>query len=403
MKKILNFALLLCGFAGATLSVPAQTAVPPPSPAYQPYSDQQLDQLLGPIALYPDPLLALILPASTLPTEIVLADRYVAGGGDPDQIEQQPWDASVQGLAHYPTVLKWLDDNLTWTTEVGNAFLNQQTDVMASIQRLRASAQNLGNLQSTPQQQVSDDGGDIEIVPVDPDEIYVPDYQPDQVFYQSGGPFITFGIGFAIGGWLNCDFDWYHRDLIVWGRDHPRPANWWRESRDQRAIVLASHTTVWRPVNHPGVGSASRGDRGWINNPAIRRPTPVAVHEVRVNDVRPVSQLNHIVGPAIHDVGQVSQLNHIAGPAIHDVGQSSPAPAPEEHFETSRPATSGAFVGIQSSEDTRTFSDRGQQSMETTTRSEPVSHSEPVSRPAPSSGGGGGGGHSSGGSGQQKR
>ena len=170
-------------------------------PVYQPLSDEQLDQLLGPIALYPDPLIAQILPASTLPTQIVLADRYVSGGGDPNQIDQQPWDPSVQALARYPEVLKWMDDNLNWTTEVGQAFLNQPQDVMDSIQRLRQSAYNLGNLQSTPQQQVVNDGGYIEIVPADPQVIYVPVYQPDQVYYQTGygPPFITFGIGFAIG------------------------------------------------------------------------------------------------------------------------------------------------------------------------------------------------------------
>src|ERR1035441_10423431 len=84
----------------------------------------QLDQLLGPIALYPDPLIAEILPASTLPTQIVLADRYITGGGDPNQIGQQPWDASVQAVARYPSVLKWMDDNLNLTTELGQAFLN---------------------------------------------------------------------------------------------------------------------------------------------------------------------------------------------------------------------------------------------------------------------------------------
>ena len=109
-------------------------------PAYQPLSGEQLDQLLGPIALYPDPLIAQILPASTLPTQIVMADRYISGGGDPNQIDQQPWDASVQALARYPNVLKWMDDNLNWTTELGQAFLNQQQDVMDSIQRLRQSA-----------------------------------------------------------------------------------------------------------------------------------------------------------------------------------------------------------------------------------------------------------------------
>ena len=106
---------------------------------------------------------------------------------------------------------------------------------MDSIQRLRQSAYNLSNLQSTPQQQVVDDGGYIEIVPVDPQVIYVPVYQPDQVYYQTAmAAFITFGVGFAIGAWLDCDFDWGHHHIIVWNRDHPRPPNWWHEPPRQR-------------------------------------------------------------------------------------------------------------------------------------------------------------------------
>src|SRR5215469_12945992 len=130
MKSLLNIALLLVALGGVALSTQAQMGVPPPVPAYQPLSDQQLDQLLGPIALYPDPLIAQILPASTLPYQIVLADRYVSGGGDPNMIDQQPWDPSVQALARYPSVLQWMDQNLEWTTELGQAFLNQQQDVM---------------------------------------------------------------------------------------------------------------------------------------------------------------------------------------------------------------------------------------------------------------------------------
>ena len=144
----------------------------------------ELDQMLGPIALYPDPLIAQMLPAATLPTEIVMADRYVSGGGDPNLIDQQPWDPSVQALARYPTVLKWMDDNLAWTTALGQAFLYQQQDVMDSIQRLRAQAQALGNLQSTPQENVITDDGTIEILPANPEVIYVPVYQPDVVYFQ---------------------------------------------------------------------------------------------------------------------------------------------------------------------------------------------------------------------------
>src|ERR1019366_6145048 len=140
MKLFLKIAILLCVFTGTGMSLRAQMAVPPPMATYQLISEAQLDQLLGPIALYPDPLIAQILPASTFPTEIVMAGRYVSGGGDPNQIDQQPWDPSVQGLARYPNVLQWMDQNLDWTTELGQAFLNQQQDVMDSIQRLRQSA-----------------------------------------------------------------------------------------------------------------------------------------------------------------------------------------------------------------------------------------------------------------------
>jgi hypothetical protein len=348
---------------------------------YQPLAAAQLDQLLGPIALYPDPLIAQILPASTLPTQIVLADRYVTGGGDPSQIGQQPWDPSVQALARYPTVLKWMDDNLNWTTDLGQAFINQQPDVMVSIQRLRTSASNVGNLQSTPQQQVITDGGNIEIVPADPQVIYVPVYQPDQVYYQTdyGPPFITFGIGFPIGLWLNCDFDWGHHNIIFWGNGYSRPSNWWHESSRQRDM---GHAGVWHANNHPGAVAVNRGDRGYgvpYNRPAVvttgrsvsdsaaarRTPAPAARTEA----------------PATRSAMPVAR----------------PTAAPVQHSQpVSRPESSGAFIGIQSSHDTRTYSNRGQQSMQTATHSEPVSHS------APSFGGGssgGGGGHGGGGGG----
>jgi hypothetical protein len=381
MKKIFNLAVLLCGLAA--LPVQAQLAVPPPTPVYQPLSYQQLDQLLGPIALYPDPLIAQILPASTLPTQIVLADRYVTGGGDPNQIDQQPWDASVQALARYPNVLKWMDDNLNWTTELGQAFLNQQQDVMDSIQRLRASASNLGNLQSTPQEQVVNDGGYIEILPTEPQVIYVPVYQPDEVYYQSGFG-ITFGIGFPIGIWLNCDFDWHHHHLIVWPHDHPRPANWWHERPEQRAVLIERQTAVWRPEGQHYPAVVNRGDRGW-NNPVVRSTAPV-VNRPEQHATPPREVPSHDVQP--HNVTTVNTPRAELVPAQH------PAPV-QRSAPVSRPVSNSVFVGIQSSRETKTFSNRGQQSMQTITHSEPV-HSAPVSHPAPSSSGGGGGSHGSG-------
>jgi hypothetical protein len=401
MKTFFNFAVLLCALTVIGWPASAQTPVPPPTPDYQPLSDQQLDQLIGPIALYPDPLMAQILPAATLPTQIVLADRYVTGGGDPSQIEQQPWDASVQAVAHYPNVIKWLDDNLNWTTELGQAFLNQQADVMNSIQRLRASAQNHGNLQTTPQQQVISDGGDIEIVPADPQVIYVPVYDPGVVYYQNpfGAPFITFGIGFGIGGWLNCDFDWGRRHIVVWNHDHPRPPNWWHERGPNRFTGFSGRPIVWHPDHRPTFVGGNRGDRGWNNNPASHRPAPIVTHpnnpprnfpdNFHGNDIHPVNPHDHTIGPAMHD-------NSPGRPVVT---------SPPQHFDTpSRSAeNNNTFIGIQSSHDTRDFSNRGQQSLQTIPRSAPpVEHSAPPAQSTPSfnrGGGGGGGNNNSGGGG----
>ena len=345
--------------------------------ATAPFSADELDQLLGPIALYPDPLLAQLLPAATLPTQIVMADRYLTSGGDPNQIDQQPWDASVQAIAHYPTVLQWMDSNLNWTTDVGQAFLNQQQDVMDSIQRLRTMAYNLGNLQSTPQQQVVDDGGYIEILPAESD-IYVPAYEPSAVYYQTpyGTPFITFGIGCAIGGWLSCDFDWHHRNIIVWTRNHPRPADWWHERPDQRATAIAAHEPViWRASSHPGYAGPGHGDRGWGQQ--YYRPHPVAVSQAPAGrgSVVVTSPIRPNMPGGAHPAA-VSELGHLTpgGPAPH--------------------APNGAFIGVQSASDTRTFSQRGQESMGISHPAAP--HSAP---PEIHSGGGGGGFHGGGGGG----
>ena len=353
MKSFFLLVLLLSVLA----QVPparAQSPVPPTPVTYQPFAPDQMDKLLGPIALYPDPLIAQILPAATLPTQIVMADRYVSGGGDPNGIAQQGWDSSIQALAHYPNVLKWMDDNLTWTTQLGEAFLYQQQEVMDAIQRLRSSAANLGNLQSTPQQQVVDDGGYYNIDPTDPDQIYVPSYEPDQVFYDpyNGTPFINFGVGFVIGGWLDVDFDWRNHDMHRWDHDHPRPPNWWHEPPGRRDW---GNAPVWHPENRPYAVQVNRGDRGY-NIPAQR---PVLA----------------IVG---HSVSDSAMPRREPAPQAR---QSAPA---QQYHEA--PARS-AFTGIQSAPETRASSDRGHQSMGG------GGHTE---APAPShGGGGGGGGHSS--------
>jgi hypothetical protein len=131
--RTIRFLILLSscitGFLQAQAPPPERPQAPAESAPRQ-LSTEELNELLAPIALYPDALLALILPASTVPSDVVLAARYIASNGDPAQIANQPWDDSVKSLVRYPDVLKWMDQNLEWTTAVGEAFLDQPADVM---------------------------------------------------------------------------------------------------------------------------------------------------------------------------------------------------------------------------------------------------------------------------------
>jgi uncharacterized membrane protein YgcG len=187
----------------------------------QPFSPEQLDNLLAPIALYPDPLLAQVLLAATFPDQIDEAARFCRGGADIDDIDIQPWDVSVKAVAHYPTVLYIMADSLDWTTALGQAYINQSADLMASVQRLRQEAYEVGNLVTTPEQDVEVDDGDIEIWPAQPQYCYLPVYDPSVAFFGSGGIFggsiVTFPARFPIGVWLNYDFDWHRRRIYYHG------------------------------------------------------------------------------------------------------------------------------------------------------------------------------------------
>jgi len=167
------------------LPLGAQTVAPPSAPRLSP---DQVDTLVAPIALYPDPLLGQVLAASTYPLELVEAQQWMQQRRDlrgPQLIEaarQQNWDASVQAMVAFPDVLALLTRDVGWTTDLGNAFLVQQADVMASVQRMRARAQSNGALQTTPQQtvtaQVDNGQSAIAIQPANPQVIYVPTYNP---------------------------------------------------------------------------------------------------------------------------------------------------------------------------------------------------------------------------------
>ncbi len=195
-RKVLSIGcvLLMAGMGTATF---AQVPAPAQSQAQgqgqgQTFAPQQLDNLVAPIALYPDPLLGQVLAASTYPVELVEAQQWLQANGNlhgqdlVDAAKQQNWDASVQALVAMPDVLAKLNQDIHWTTDLGNAFLAQPSDVMASVQRMRARAESNGKLQSNQQETVTTQTQNgqqaIEIQPADPQVIYVPTYDPAYVW-----------------------------------------------------------------------------------------------------------------------------------------------------------------------------------------------------------------------------
>jgi hypothetical protein len=204
-------------YAAEPAGQPAPPEAPPPGPA------GAVDMLVAPIALYPDPLIALILPASTVPGDVSAAASYLVQYGDMTRIDSQPWDPSVRGLAHYPTVVAWMAQNMPWTQALGAAFLSSPPEVMDAIQRLRARALAAGTLTSTPQQQVYSEGGLVDIYPAQADVLYVPVYDDSVVYsdgpyYGYGGPFISFGDPYPAGDWLSFSFDWGNHSVWYGGR-----------------------------------------------------------------------------------------------------------------------------------------------------------------------------------------
>lgn len=244
-KTSLAWATCLVFSLVSGLPVQAQTAyAPPPAPVY---TQQQLDQMLAPVALYPDSLLAQVLMASTYPLEVVQAQRFVEarpglqGDGLARAVAPMPWDPSVKALVQFPSVLAMLNDRLDWTQQLGQAFLAQQPSVMDTVQNLRERARIAGTLESSPQQRVVVQDEVIEIEPVNPQVVYVPYYNPTVVYgswwwpsappvvwapppryrppsYEPGfSASISFGVGIGV---MSAVFgearpDWHQRQVLV--------------------------------------------------------------------------------------------------------------------------------------------------------------------------------------------
>jgi Protein of unknown function (DUF3300) len=238
---VLSCSLVVFNTQAESFGAAGQSSDQAPAPPVR-QSAQELQQLVAPIALYPDALVAQILAASTYPTEIVEADRWMQiypglkGEELAKEVDQQPWDPSVKALTQFPSVLENMDKNLSWTSSLGEAYANQQQDVAAAVQALRQQARKAGHLSSNDQERVTTQDNDVVIEPVDPDVVYVPAYDPWLVYgypivaYPGwfpvpgiffAGPEISFGFGFGIGyfggfgwGWHNWGYDWHGRSVM---------------------------------------------------------------------------------------------------------------------------------------------------------------------------------------------
>lgn len=237
------------------------------------WTAEELENLLAPIALYPDPILAQVLVAATYPDQVLAAQAHVKAFGT-DNIDQMPWEISVKAVARYTPVLNLLAEGEDWMTALGQAYASQPVDVMNAVQGLRQMANAQGNLQSTAQQTVVVEREVIRIEPTEPRVIYVPTYDPAVVYYQpvyvthAHPAYWSWGIGYPVGVWLTYDVDWYGHRVYHHGW-HSHGPRWVVVSRPWIVIspwyVSPRHTVV---VVNRGVAY-----RRWDTNRARRYST----------------------------------------------------------------------------------------------------------------------------------
>ncbi len=328
------------------------------------YSAMQLEQLLAPIALYPDQLLGPILMGSTYPLEIVAADRWLQNAANAslqgaqlaEALQQEPWDQSIKALVPFPQVLNLLDTDLDWTEQLGTAFLSQQAEVMDAVQRLRVRAQTAGTLRSSEREDVQTLGQAVEITPADPDIVYVPVYDPLSVygewpssqyppddFIVTGYPFGSFigtPIVSALWGW--SQWDWRHHRLniiarpvatpfatpvVTPGPDRPpaHPAPWRHDPAHHGLAPTAGPTwappSVRSPIPAPGLSSAP----ALPSAPGL--PSVPAVHPFAVGESRLRAEPAFVVRPA-----PVRQ----AAPVYESFGHALPVSSPAQHGASAR-------------------------------------------------------------------
>ena len=290
--------------ASTAPAAPATPAKTPPAeegaaPTDAKFDASHLEQIVAPIALYPDSLLMQILMASTYPLEVVEAARWVeanpkvTGDAIDAAIKKEDWDASVKSLCRLPDVLKKMNENLDWTRDMGDAFLGQQAELLDAVQRMRGKAQKEGHLKDTKEQTVTvQEDKTIIIKETNPEVIYVPSYNPTVVYgtswpppyyyapmyvYPPGAAFFTFSVGFAMGAamWGGCNWGWGHSDVDInvnnynnfnrntninsgntnLGGNAGNKANWQHNPEHRKGVNYKSKDTAQR---YGGSGSGTR-------------------------------------------------------------------------------------------------------------------------------------------------
>ena len=387
MNRILGrcklFVVLVVAVTLAAAQVP-----PPAAPAF---SQAELDQMLAPIALYPDELLSQVLMAATYPLEVVEAARWsrahpglraeqaVAAAAD------QPWDPSVKSLLAFPQILSMMDQKLDWTQRLGNAFLAQEPQVMDTVQQLRQRAYAAGNLQSNERQVVQQQAGSIVIAPVAPQVVYVPYYDPlivyggwwwpayppvywppwpGYVVAPAPGFWWGMGVGISVGFFFGA-FDWPHRHVVVVhappriiyrappGHPLPAPGVWRHDPGHRRNVpyrtepVRREFTQVPRPAAPPRIEYRGR------ETPAPRVQPPAAP---RAQPPAPRAQ------PSAPPRAQPSAPPPRAEPSLRSPGQRAAPAQPQARAPVAQ--SPHAFEGIGAGgARTREYSARGQASI----------------------------------------
>ena len=394
MGAVLCAALLVAPAGGLLLAQqppqpppPSQAQPPEQPPPSQALSPDQLDDLVAPIALYPDPLIGQILVAATYPLELVQAQQWLQRnpgltGADLTQgAQQQNWDPSIQALVVFPDLVKRLNQDITWTTNLGNAFLAQQGDVMDAVQRMRLKAQQAGKLPSTSQQRVTttNEGGQpiIDIEPADPQVIYLPNYDPayfwgPALYYPYPGwfypPFIGgnfFGFGFGIGMGPYFGMGWGG-----WG-------GWgWRPGWGNRSMYV-NNSFIHRNGFNVGRGGSLSGRSTWSHDASHRGGVPYA-NRALANRYGGTARQN-LQSRASAGVAQSrGTMSQSRGTTSQSRGAASPSGAQRMGNRQIAPSSSNgnrsAFGGVRDGAAARSHSDHGYSSLGPARSGGSVSH-----------------------------